>query len=111
MLRRTYCDSGRGKAQKWFTENREKEFQKVDVDERNPTVEGLVEIDVDARDKRRRQPSNVIRACIAATMAEAPGRDTGLSGRGGGSCRFSEARSKIRAERSSRRTVRKRSRG
>ena len=47
-----------------LTENREKEFQKVDFDERNPTVEGLVEIDVDACDRRRRQLSNVIRVCI-----------------------------------------------
>ena len=35
-----------------LTENREKEFQKVDVEERNPTAEGPVEIDVDAYDRR-----------------------------------------------------------
>ena len=52
-----------------LAENREKEVQKVDFDKRNPTVEGLVEIDVDACDRRRRQPSNVSRVCIAATMA------------------------------------------
>ena len=65
-----------------LTENREKEFQEVDFDERNPTVEGLVEIDVDACDRRRRQPSNVIRVCIAATMAwgrgvRGPGHEMG----------------------------------
>ena len=38
-----------------LTGNREKEFQEVDFDERKPTVEGLVEIDVDACDRRRRQ--------------------------------------------------------
>ena len=38
-----------------LTENREKEFQKVDVDERNPTAEGPVEIDVDAYDAQRDQ--------------------------------------------------------
>ena len=64
------------------TENREKEFEKVDFDERNPTVEGLVEIDVDACDRRRRQPSNVIRVCIAATVAwgrgvRGPGHEMG----------------------------------
>ena len=60
-----------------LTENREKEFQEVDFDERNPTVEGLVEIDVDACDRRRRQPSNVIRVCIAATMAWGRGMRVG----------------------------------
>ena len=46
------------------TENREKACEKVDSDGSNPTVEGLVEIDVDACDRRRRQLSNVIRVCI-----------------------------------------------
>ncbi len=54
--------------------DRENEFEKVDFDERNPTVEGLVEIDVDACDRRRRQPSNVIRVCISATMAWGRGK-------------------------------------
>ena len=77
-----------------LTENREKEFQKVDVEERK--------VDFDER--------NPTAAFRGRQSAEAPERDTLPSPRGGGSCRFSEARSKMRAERSARRTVRKSSR-